>query len=834
MVNVSEEKNRHFILSGVTKSELFRPFSGGSKLNVPARDRVQHGNMLLNQIDALRPVAEAAKKAQKNAGLEKGFGIQVVFESFPNIKLAFENLARDNQGIELLNVRQEENCIHATVFVPYGKLVHFENLIRNYLLEKKDKNGNPIDNKRLIETIKKIRAAELRALWTDDLELYPTPNEGPFWWEVWLPVRNQREEVVAEFCQVANAHGMDIAQGEIFFPERTVLLVKASLDQMESSIDILNSIAELRRNRETANFFDTLAPEEQHEWINDLLGRVQFQIDGINVSYVCLLDTGINRGHKLLSSAIDDNDLHTVYPDSGTNDLDGHGTGMAGLALFGNLTDILEGCSIVHINHRLESVKLLCQNGNGGTYSQHYGFLTKEAVSRPEIKAPLRTRVFGMAITAIDNRDRGKPSAWSAALDSLTADTDANGIQPRLLILAAGNVDDMNAWANYPKSNETDEVHDPAQSWNALTVGACTNLVNITKQSAGIYKTIAPAGGLSPFSTTSLTWEPQWPIKPDVVFEGGNAVKDIYGATRIPDLLLLTTHNHPIDKPLTTFEATSAATALASRFAAQVMTVYPDLWPETVRALIVHSAEWTDAMKLQNLSNKTNPSKADYLQLLRCCGFGVPNLDRALWSVSNSLTLIDQERLSPFKKEPKESPTFCDMQTHNLPWPIEILEELGETQVKLRVTLSYFIEPNPSHRGYTSHYMYESHGLRFDVKRPYETIDDFRYRINNAARDEKYKTHQSVGGSDSGWLIGPKGRHKGSLHGDIWQGSAADLANRGHIAVYPVRGWWKIRQKLNRYNQTARYALVVSILAPEIDVDLYAEVENRISTSIMA
>ena len=43
------------------------------------------------------------------------------------------------------------------------------------------------------------------------------------------------------------------------------------------------------------------------------------------------------------------------------------------------------------------------------------------AVSRPEITAPLRPRVFGMAVTARDNRDRGRPSAWSAALDSLAA-----------------------------------------------------------------------------------------------------------------------------------------------------------------------------------------------------------------------------------------------------------------------------------------------------------------------------------------------------------------------------------------------------------------------------
>ena len=55
------------------------------------------------------------------------------------------------------------------------------------------------------------------------------------------------------------------------------------------------------------------------------------------------------------------------------------------------------------------------------------------------------------------------------------------------------------------------------------------------------------------------------------------------------------------------------------------------------------------------------------------------------------------------------------MHLHDLPWPRDVLEDLGETPVEMRVTLSYFIEPNPSRRGHRSRYRYESHGLRFDV-----------------------------------------------------------------------------------------------------------------------
>ena len=64
------------------------------------------------------------------------------------------------------------------------------------------------------------------------------------------------------------------------------------------------------------------------------------------------------------------------------------------------------------------------------------------------------------------------------------------------------------------------------------------------------------------------------------------------------------------------------------------------------------------------------------------------------------------------------------------------------------------------------------------------------------------------------------------------RGSAADLASRGCLAVYPAVGWWKTRQALERYDQTARYALIVSIRAPEMDVDLRTEVANQIGVPV--
>lgn len=772
----------------------------------------------------------AACEAQREIGMEDGLGLRLEFESFTDIDLAFDSLARERSGIELLNVRQHCDITFATVFVPDGKLLHFERLIEQYLAENRDKNGDLRDNSKLLNTIKEIRAASLRELWTDDPQVFPAQDNEMFWWEAWLPVRKDRLAVVDTFRWLAKAQEIRVSESMLEFPERTVVLVYASRTKMQQSMLTLNSIAELRRAKETADFFDSLSPEEQPEWVEELLERSQFPTEDEAIPSVCLLDTGVNNGHPLIKPVLSDADLHTVEPAWTLEDKDGHGTAMAGLALYGDLTEPLSSSTPLTVTHRIESVKILPADGANHGDAQHHGYLMSEAIDRTVITDPYRLRVYGMAITARDNRDRGRPSAWSATVDRLAVDAEGDNATPRLIVLSGGNINDPNAWSAYPDSNSTDSIHDPGQAWNGLTIGAYTNLTNITEPDAEKYEPIASIGGLSPFSTTSKTWQKHWPLKPDVVFEGGNVANDGLGALWMPSLSLLTCNHKPHDRLLTTMNATSAATALGCRMAAQLMAQYPDLWPESIRALIVHSAQWTDNMRQNYLPPSKEPTKTDYLHLIRHCGFGVPDIERAMWSVVNSLTMVIETDLYPFKKEGGKQPTLRDMNLHRLPWPLTELESLGETEVQMRVTLSYFIEPNPSNRGFKSRYRYESHGLRFDVKRAHESETDFKSRINSLAIKAEEKTSSSD--NDPNWLIGTQNRHKGSLHSDIWKGSAADLASRGVLAVFPTLGWWKTRAALHQYNKKARYVLIVSIHAPGVGVNLYAAVENKIKTPV--
>lgn len=87
--------------------------------------------------------------------------------------------------------------------------------------------------------------------------------------------------------------------------------------------------------------------------------------------------------------------------------------------------------------------------------------------------------------------------------------------------------------------------------------------------------------------------------------------------------------------------------------------------------------------------------------------------------------------------------------------------------------------------------------------------------------------------SDSqAWTLGPDLRSKGSLHSDIWRGTATALAARRHIAVYPVGGWWKERPQLGRGNDKVRYSLIVSVKTPSTEVDLYTPIANAVGVAV--
>jgi subtilisin family serine protease len=831
------DKPHFFFNSSANSHEFTSPNrGGGGSVTVPAQDRATHSAQLRQNIQTVANELSVLKHSLPLNQLNMGVGIQIEFESYPDVEMAVESLANDTQGIVLHNVKTVEleeghKTTIATAFVPEGKLSFYQKKLNEYEARRTLANGNAGDHQKLIDSIKIIKRASFSAIWADDETLLPEDKDESVWWEVWLATprkarqtHNQYQEILADFKHLAILAEMRISEHKLRFPEHTVVQLHTSQRNLEENAALLFRVAEIRFPKVTAEFFAAMPNQEQEEWTEELLQRLSSNTSDES-PYVCIIDSGVNVQHPLLAPFSTLSDQRTITDDNDPTDTLGHGTGMAGLAMWGDITERLSSSGEEIVEHRLESVKTMRFNGDNA--DKPLGIITTNAVSEMEIYKPERSRVFSMSLSSGIGTDRGRPSSWSSAMDMLAVDFSGEGLTPRLFTVCAGNAR-LDAEVDYPNVNYLNNVHDPAQAWNVLTVGAFTEKDQLSF--AADLAPIAPRGGLSPYSTTSLSWDKSnAPFKPEVVFEGGNLAKDGDGfCGGEPDLHLLTTNNDYSQRQFATTHATSAATALAARFSALIKAQYRDIWPETVRALTVHSADWTDAMyALISAQRGARIRKSDMVKLIRKVGYGVPNLEKAMNSADNSLSMVIQDELQPFFKPRSKDTRTKDMHLHDLPWPKEELLRIGEFDVELTVTLSYFIEPNPSSRNVLDKYNYASHQLRFDVKHHGESEAQFMRRINAQSEGDRPDAIE-----DSNWLIGKQQRHKGSIHKDIWRGSAADLAARGKIAIYPAKGWWKTRKAHEKYNSRARYALVVSLSVPEEDVDLYSEVQSIIETEV--
>ncbi|OWK72881.1 hypothetical protein CBW16_11570 [Flavobacteriaceae bacterium JJC] len=828
---------KHIFITGNVSSEKFKtPQRGGGELHIPTRNRVAHSQKLLNQFEA---IWQAKAQLHQQRGAEQIATREGTYISFTStadhdlITKSLESIRGKNpkRWIRLLNVRSEINELgqkqtKAIVYVPKGKEGHFISKIQKYQQEETDK-GEP-KNAPLVNSIEDVSIALLEGLWTDNPQLIPT--DATKWCEAWLNVNtkeNKEQEQVAQFLTTLENIGIEYKHNSIIFPERAVLLINVNRIQLIELMLQSDLLAEFRAGQEPAGFWVNENNVEQQNWVNDLLGRIELVDSNVKI---CLLDSGVNNGHQLLQPLIDDANTLTVDNVWGTDDHEsgaGHGTLMAGVAGYGKMEQVLVSQNQVLLTHRLCSVKILPRPHQNGTPKELWGDITAQGIARAEIQNPNIVLVYCMSVTSTEDVNIGRPSSWSGAVDNLAY---GEGENQRLIIVSAGNIRDDESWQNYPHSNFTSSVQNPAQAWNAIVAGAHTEKVQVTDPNFQNHSLVANEGELSPYSSTSLIWERKWPIKPDVVFEGGNLLKaPDNNITSHEDLELLSTSKSIQIKPFDTVNATSAAAAQASWFAAKVAFEYPDAWAETLRALMVHSADWNNAMRNQH--EKQN-NKRDITNLLRTFGFGVPNLDKALYSRESALTFIAQETIQPFSyKEGSSSNTETnEIHFFDLPWPSDLLLEMGETPVKLRITLSYFIEPGAGEIGWKDKYRYQSHGLRFDVNNVGENEDDFRKRVNKAAREEDEEINGNAGSNR--WVIGTNNRSSGSIHSDFWEGIAADLATCNHIAVYPVIGWWRERKHLGKVENKTRYSLIVSLETPAQDIELYTTVKTIIEVPI--
>ena len=442
-----------------------------------------YGNYLLEKIEKVKEYYNL--KLLESTDFARDNSIYIEFVSEWGTKLDFDKFDKDGVKknkvlFQLLKVENEERVVEdkiefrtsLLVVVNERGITEFINKIKKYLNPLNDTEKGKFSNQALLNNISNLEIATLKSFWVDEPEI-PFPNEKEsIWWEVWFRKTDNYKDKLDQVYKNLDVVECQIGVSQIELAEYIVKLVKGSAKQLSSSLLLLDNLAELRKPQEIADFIfqkeNTF--EGKREWLKDLQQRTENHLTDDSV-LICLLDSGVNNLHPLLNPFLPDDNLYTYNSSWGVNDSHpngGHGTSVAGLSLYGDLTDALSSGKNIQIFHGLESFKIVFHNIPNNP--DLYGAITEEGVSIPFIAKPTNLRIFCLTITAPNLRFNGRPSSWSSSIDNICF---GKNLGHQLFIISSGNVV-INKHDDYPTLNETECIHDPAQAYNALTIGTYT------------------------------------------------------------------------------------------------------------------------------------------------------------------------------------------------------------------------------------------------------------------------------------------------------------------------------------------------------------------------
>lgn len=771
-----------------TSEEAYRAYGGGKNPPPPPRSRQQHAARLLRSLDrAEQATPRPANRAPGSQGrllTASGSADLADYAGRLGDKTSEAVLVAVDQGQALVHIRTDARALRRK--------------IENYR-DRDTSSGRP-RNEPLVARIDGLRVPtladlSLREFGSDDIDPADT-----YWVELWARGGRLENEATRERVQ-QEVRWLAVLGARLATPtrfegvERDIYLVRLTGEVLAELPGLIPEVYEVH-----------LAPRVR--MVEALLLGERTAAPPVPVeplpetaAVVAVHDTGTSPGHPYLDPAL--LGVGSAVPgEPDPTDKNGHGTEMSGIAVY---SDYLQGIAGGRLRPQngLVGMRLIPTPGQGpdddpGLWADR----TENAIAQAEELAGDHMVVHSMSVGAAN--PTGIRTAWSIGVDLQAW----NGGAGRLIVVAAGNVPNERIATDadtYPVVNLGEPLCQPAQAWNALTVGGFTALTGAPAADTGVHPpALAPAGGLSPYAATDVGG-PSRPIKPDVVKEAGNTAPGggLPGAGTHHLSLWTTSRRHATGELSTQTWATSPAAAAAAGDLAILARRQPHLGPVGLRALYTHTARWTPAMESQF---------ADRKDRLRAVGYGLPDLGLASGAASNRPVFIHEGSIAPGRRR---------LQMLQVPLPERVLNEHAEERVRLAVTLSYFVEPTENLAGQR----YAGGRLRWELQGPTESEAQLRRRVNALAGGGS--APKSTGYR---WTVGSQLRSRGTLQHDYVELTASELVGDRLLAICPTLGWWEDRDSTR--DIAVPYAIVVSVDFGSMDIDLYAAIQAAARSTI--
>jgi hypothetical protein len=556
---------------------------------------------------------------------------------------------------------------------------------------------------------------------------------------------------------------------------------------------------------------------------------------------ILVIDSGVQSGHPLIAPVLGEAD---VFSDpgqqlikGGAEDVNGHGTSVAGIAIYGDVENCIKKLSF-DPTAWLFSARVTDEN------CKYYEDLLLENQLDQAIESFVdnypNCKVINISLGDYEKFyiDGMKQFRLAAKIDEIAYQYQNKNI---IFVISAGNsyhedLEYEQLRTDYPNYllNKNARIIDPATSAIALTVGSVSYGRGSMTEPADVRRqAIAKLRGYpSPFTRTGFGVDGM--IKPDIVDFGGDLALDLSYREGLDLPKVSQLGDNVAGVSVVTFSknfqsslfhicsGTSFAAPRVANIAAQLFTKYPDASSNLIRALIVNSAvlpkEIPDEFQLNSQQSQGEKTK-QIEKLLAIYGYGQTDLERAMYSAENYVFLSEDNVLIPVGK----------FHIYEIPQlPQEFFDVKGTRT--LSITLAFDPPTRPT-RGDS----YLGVTMGFNI---FKGID--RQSVINAYVDAN-KTEKPGDFAEIS-MENLKKQHGSGISIDLSPGSSLrkkGTVQRGQVQIFPQstkynEGNMILVVSCNRKWANAdeipiqRYALVVSISHSDSQVDLYDRMRLQI------
>lgn len=546
-----------------------------------------------------------------------------------------------------------------------------------------------------------------------------------------------------------------------------------------------------------------------------------------------VLDSGVFTGNPLLRTVVVAEEEFDTTEHS-TTDLNGHGTGVAGIVVYGDFHDSIQS-RIFKPLVRICNGKIMHDKDENPFFPEDVRpeKIVKEAITY--FHDTYGCRIFNLSAGNGESiYQGGRQFPWASMLDDLSRELDI------VIVVSAGNVPNplINEFSSrdelMQKSRDQlfDPEHrliDPATSALSVTVGSITRSAEPALPRGAMGNLLSAGQKDYPSVFTRIGKGVNKSIKPDFVDYGGNySLRQIAGGNNrwlmTDQNLMEPTLNHTTEKIFKGFCGTSFSAPHVTHMAARLERALEKQLGQKpsanlIRAMLANSAKCSAEMETWGMNSTDtyytgldNPKRE---RLMRLNGYGKIS-DQSLVSTDNAVTLFAEDKL-PLR----------DFHLYKIPVP----QQFAKIRAAKSITVSLAYDPvtKMSRKEYLANNLWieifrridEETLIKYKAKR--ETGTDTEEDFKNLP--DAYKIKDFSPGYDA--------LQKSTLQQRCWRKSAqggSDLLWEGNDEPYIyilISG--KERFKYAQQEQPQSYALCVTFsYESEENIDLYNQLRNNV------